>query len=950
MTREFVVDGIFYQIGKSGIARVWNKLLEEWVRSGFAERVAVIDRQRTAQRVDGVLYLDAPAFFHERTAEDRHMLQAICDQQGSRAFISTYYSIPETTPSLMMVHDMIPEVLGWDMSQPMWQQKQDALRYASAFVTVSTNTALDVRRLIDRPERDITVALNGCDFTPPPAEQVEAFKARCGIDRPYFMLSGSRSDYKNAILFFKAFERLGADRSRYAVLCTGGGTLEPEMAACLGEGKAFIGILSDDDLRCAYAGAQALVYPSLYEGFGLPVLEAMACGAPVISSRVASLPEVGGDAPLYIDVTGQDPAAAALALADQLRTVTDPVVRETMVRKGQAQAATFTWSGMAAVVQDCLQRLAPPQAGVKLSVITTCLNQAGPLAQAIDSVREKADVEVEHIVIDRGSDDETASVLAAHPQLVVRRVPGLSELEALQLGLSLASGALIGQLGTHDRYLAGALAAVSQAGAQGATVVMGNVRIHHAARGVDFVNVPRHTLEGMLRHWEPNAFCHQPLGYFCAPAVWRDCPLNAANAVAMNLEFLLDVAAKFPISKIDATLGVSEQTTGNGDGNGNGDEAQVSPVWWRVSTFPFIERHLATLPLAEQEGYRSARRQAYMALQAENNRRALAKGRRPDATGLTETVTVVIPTYDDAATLERAIASALTQTYPHVHVLVVDDAGPAQGKAWVDERYAGEGRVSAVRHERNKMLGGARNTGISLAQGDHIFFLDADDELLPDAIAKLVAIAHHGEADIVQGGTLKVDASGQEVIFHQADFCSDGGVEGVEFFALHRHASVAWNKLYRRAFLQAHAHLRFLEAYMHEDVTFALRTAYQARSVASVTDPVIKYHTNEQSLTHRKPGRINLLSYLAVYQDLMKALASFQLPDESSRPGLTRRVVRAHVTGDFIPKLMQCRQKLGADEFGALLHDVGYSQLGPDGVALANLIDVLLGVVAQPRG
>jgi hypothetical protein len=119
MTREFVVDGIFYQIGKSGIARVWNKLLEEWVRTGFAERVVVIDRQRTAQRVPGVRYHDAPAFYHERTREDRQMLQALCQEYGARAFISTYYSIPETTPSLMMVHDMIPEVLGWDMSQPM---------------------------------------------------------------------------------------------------------------------------------------------------------------------------------------------------------------------------------------------------------------------------------------------------------------------------------------------------------------------------------------------------------------------------------------------------------------------------------------------------------------------------------------------------------------------------------------------------------------------------------------------------------------------------------------------------------------------------------------------------------------------------------------------------------------------------------------------------------------
>jgi glycosyltransferase involved in cell wall biosynthesis len=364
MTREFVVDGIFYQIGKSGIARVWNKLLEQWVHTGFAERVLVIDRQRTAQRVPGVAYLDAPAFFHERTAEDRHMLQAICDHHGARAFISTYYSIPESTPSLMMVHDMIPEVLGWDMNQPMWQQKREALAYANAFVAVSTNTAVDVRRFIERPEREVTVALNGCDFAPPSADEVAAFKARCGIDRPYFMLSGSRSDYKNAIQFFRAFERLGAQRSQLAILCTGGGGLEPDMAACVGEAKVHIGILSDDELRCAYAGAQALVYPSLYEGFGLPVLEAMACGAPVICSQAASLPEVGGRAALYVDLGGQQTAEETQQLADHLRTVMDPSVRATLVQQGLQQAASFTWSRMAGTVQACLEGVAQATAPV----------------------------------------------------------------------------------------------------------------------------------------------------------------------------------------------------------------------------------------------------------------------------------------------------------------------------------------------------------------------------------------------------------------------------------------------------------------------------------------------------------------------------------------------------------------------------------------------------------
>lgn len=250
MNREFVVDGVFYQIGKSGIAKVWSKLLGEWVKSGFANKVVVIDRANTAPRVAGIEYHDAPAFFYEHEAQDREMLQDVCDRYQARAFISTYYTMPRFTPSLMMVHDMIPEVLDWDLSQPMWRQKHEAMSYAKAFVTVSANTAADLKLFLKKPDLRVTVALNGCDFIPASVSEVTTFRQRYGLDKPYFLLSGSRNDYKNALLFFKAFEKLGADRSRYMVVCSGGGTLEPEMVACIGEGQVRIGILSDEDMRC----------------------------------------------------------------------------------------------------------------------------------------------------------------------------------------------------------------------------------------------------------------------------------------------------------------------------------------------------------------------------------------------------------------------------------------------------------------------------------------------------------------------------------------------------------------------------------------------------------------------------------------------------------------------------------------------------------------------------
>jgi len=101
----------------------------------------------------------------------------------------------------------------------------------------------------------------------------------------------------------------------------------------------FPGFVSDDDLPGVYAGAQLLVMPSLYEGFGFPVLEAMACGTPVICSNVSSLPEVAGTAALQVDPRDTDALAAAMD-----RVLGDEALAEELRQRGLQQAARFTWA------------------------------------------------------------------------------------------------------------------------------------------------------------------------------------------------------------------------------------------------------------------------------------------------------------------------------------------------------------------------------------------------------------------------------------------------------------------------------------------------------------------------------------------------------------------------------------------------------------------------------
>jgi glycosyltransferase involved in cell wall biosynthesis len=348
-----VIDGVFFQIGRSGIARVWQSLLGLWAGTPFGDRLVVMDRARTAPRVPGIRYHDTAGLNYNDLEGDRRIVQDACDEVGAALFMSTYYSYPKTTPSMAMVYDMIPEVMGYDLATPMWRQKREALAYASSYTAISQSTARDLARFAGKPV-DVRVDYTGSDFAPVSADEVADFRRRHGITRPYFMTSGSRADYKNAALFFSAFARFGDARKDYAIVCTGGGQLDAASQAAAGEAMVHIAIFDDHDLRCAYAGALALVYPSRYEGFGLPVLEAMACECPAITSNASSLPEVGGDAALYIEL-GANEEAQTFELLQQVQR---PEVRAGLIERGRVQARKFTWQSMADGVASALQAAA----------------------------------------------------------------------------------------------------------------------------------------------------------------------------------------------------------------------------------------------------------------------------------------------------------------------------------------------------------------------------------------------------------------------------------------------------------------------------------------------------------------------------------------------------------------------------------------------------------------
>ena len=346
-----VIDGVFFQLYRTGIARVWHSLLQEWAENSFSKYIVVLDRAGTAPKIPGIKYRTVSPYDYDTTDADREMLQQLCDEEGADLFISTYYTTPFSTPSVFMAYDMIPEVLGANFDEPMWQEKHRGIHHASAYISISQNTAFDLVKFFPQiPSNLVTVAHCGVanNFSPASLEEVNCFKTKYGISKPYFLLVGAGSGYKNANLFFQAFAKLYS-RQGFEMVCTGSGILlSPEFRAFTWGSTVHMLQLSDEELRLAYSGAIALVYPSKYEGFGMPVLEAIACACPVITCPNSSIPEVAGAAALYVNDDDVD------GLADALCEVQKPKVRDSLISAGLEQAKNFSWSKMAKIVSSAL--------------------------------------------------------------------------------------------------------------------------------------------------------------------------------------------------------------------------------------------------------------------------------------------------------------------------------------------------------------------------------------------------------------------------------------------------------------------------------------------------------------------------------------------------------------------------------------------------------------------
>ncbi len=260
--------------------------------------------------------------------------------------------IVKLAPTIIFQHDLIEyhipnqkwyKLLFRRMAFPL------ALRLSDRIVSVSENTRTDVKKIYGVADEKLSVIRNGVDlelFKPKDRVAARSYvRSKFGVEQEYLLYTGTLAlPQKNLLRLVDAFDLLVKRGAQHRLVLAGGEGKDANLIRRrvldrgLTERVVFTGYVDDEDLPYLYSAADVFCFPSLYEGFGLPVLEAMACGCPVVTSATSSLPEVAGDAALLVDPLSIDAIANAIE-----RLISDNALQQKCREQGLRNAEQFSW-------------------------------------------------------------------------------------------------------------------------------------------------------------------------------------------------------------------------------------------------------------------------------------------------------------------------------------------------------------------------------------------------------------------------------------------------------------------------------------------------------------------------------------------------------------------------------------------------------------------------------
>lgn len=290
---------------------------------------------------------------------------------GNNADISHFmnYHVPPGVSGkiITMVYDMVykafPETMNKKTLTMLCLNMKRSCSRADAIITISSFSKNEIIKYLDVPPEKIYVMPCGVDSTifhaQYDAEQVSKVKDIYGISDDYYLYLGTLEPRKNIVRLIEAYSLLRSRNSCVPklVIAGGKGWLYDDIFAKvnqlgLQDDVLFTGYVDTSHVPLLFKGAYAFVFPSIYEGFGLPPLEAMACGTPVITSNVASLPEVVGDAALLVDPYSVDSIADGME-----KIISDSQLRFHLSKRGLKRASEFSWDNSARIVLDIYSKL-----------------------------------------------------------------------------------------------------------------------------------------------------------------------------------------------------------------------------------------------------------------------------------------------------------------------------------------------------------------------------------------------------------------------------------------------------------------------------------------------------------------------------------------------------------------------------------------------------------------
>ena len=377
-------NGAFLRIPHCGMGDYTRNLLGALCRDGGfpGAPILVPGEIAAADLIPGLTYVRHGRFTSqkERMAFDQESVLNFLEEVKPRLFHSMYASLPATSfpgRQVVTVGDMIPnliwrygtlaDVLKADLALvrqwflPLFARTMNerGIKRADAILTFSECSKRDIVSCLNiNPDR-IKVVPIGVDIRlcPVPAVEAGTVALKYGIRGPYILYMGGFPPHKNVIGLLEAYRLLGIDPKHGAKLVLVGACPPPRVRntiAALGLTEQVIlpGGVAGEDRAAIYSGAQFLVFPSLYEGFGLPPLEAMSCGCPVITSNTSSIPEVVGLA--AVTVNPRDVRALAEAMASLLG---DTQLAAAYRDKGLARARLFSWERCVAETSEVYRRV-----------------------------------------------------------------------------------------------------------------------------------------------------------------------------------------------------------------------------------------------------------------------------------------------------------------------------------------------------------------------------------------------------------------------------------------------------------------------------------------------------------------------------------------------------------------------------------------------------------------